>query len=212
MSDEQAWGSGGGGEAVFGAGVWADGESGGGVVREPGEGWGKEVEKALRQVMSGAIAAGGQGGGGTGGQDEREERERVREVFRRRVMRGEYGGLFDEPVRRILAEAAEEKVLDVELGALRMMLARLLMEDGDPVRQAEGVCRVATAAARIVKTGASIKRPRDTLQEWITEHLRELDREREEMLALREGGDGMGEGGWGESLPGGGRWADVARG
>jgi hypothetical protein len=33
-------------------------------------------------------------------------------VFRRRVMRREFGGLFDEPVRRILAEAVEEKVLD----------------------------------------------------------------------------------------------------
>jgi hypothetical protein len=117
---------------------------------------------------------------------EREERRRVAEVFRRRVARGEYGGLFDEPVRRILAQAAEEKALDQELGALRFMMARLLMEDGDPVRQALGISRVATAAARIVKTGASIEEPRDTLQEWITEHLRELDQERDVRLAARE--------------------------
>jgi hypothetical protein len=144
-------------------------------------------------------AVDGQAGRRADGQMDGDERARVREVFRRRVMRGEYGGLFDEPVRRILAEAAEEKGLDVELGALRLMMARLLMEDGDPIKQAVAISRVATAAARIVKTGAAIEEPRDTLQEWITEHLRELDREREIELAAgeraRDGVRALGEGG-----------------
>jgi hypothetical protein len=52
---------------------------------------------------------------------------------------------------------------------------------------------VATAAAQIVKTAASIEEPRDTLQEWITEHVRELDREREIALAARELKKEMGE-------------------
>jgi hypothetical protein len=100
--------------------------------------------------------------------------------------------LFDEPVRRILAQAAAEAGLDRELGALRLVLARLLMEDDDPVRQAVAVTRVATAA-RIVRTQAAVGGQRDTLQEWIHEVLTELDlAEREGRIPARAD-DGVGE-------------------
>jgi hypothetical protein len=49
-------------------------------------GWGKEVEKALRQVMGGAMrAVDGQTDRRTDGQAEKDERARVREEFRRVV-------------------------------------------------------------------------------------------------------------------------------
>lgn len=44
-----------------------------------------------------------------------------------------------------------------------------------------------------MKVATSVERPRDALQEWIEEHLRELDREREVELAAREVKEEMGE-------------------
>jgi hypothetical protein len=82
--------------------------------------------------------------------------------------------LFDEPVRRILEQAAEEKSLDQELGLLRMMMARLVVEEGDAVKQAMAMSRLATAAARVVKTQLEVGGGRDTLQEWISEVLKEV--------------------------------------
>ena len=72
--------------------------------------------------------------------------------------------MCDEPVRRILAEAGGEQGLDREVGALRMVLARLLMEDGDAEGQALGVTRVALAVGRLMKIQNSMVKPRDTLQ------------------------------------------------
>ena len=120
--------------------------------------WGNEVAAAFREVMSKAIVA--------SEDDDQEERVKTKELFRRRVARGDYGELFDEPVRRILEQGAEEKSLDQELAALRMMMARLVMDDEDPVRQALGLSRVTTAAARVLKTQNSMVAPMLARSPW----------------------------------------------
>ncbi|MER3436910.1 MAG: hypothetical protein C4346_04485, partial [Chloroflexota bacterium] len=72
---------------------------------------------ALRAIGDTLVAALEAGDG-----DERRER---REAFQRRLERGEYGALFDERLREVMAQAAEERGLVAELGAARVVLARL---------------------------------------------------------------------------------------
>ena len=127
--------------------------------------WGREVAAAFREVMGHAVEAAKDGG---------RQREKAQELFRRRVSRGDYGGLFDKPVRKILGQGATEKSLDQELGVLRMMMARLVLEDDDPVRQALGLSRVRAAAARVLEQSSMVVQT-DTLQDWIHKVLTELD-------------------------------------
>ena len=71
--------------------------------------YGEDVERGLRQLL--AVTGGdGEAGRRADGQADRrrdggEKREKAVEAFRRRVARGDYGKLFDEPVQRILEEA-----------------------------------------------------------------------------------------------------------
>lgn len=76
-------------------------------------------------------------------------RGRAEAAFRRAVERGEYGGLFDGRLREVMGQAVAEKGVAEELGALRVMLGRLLSLEGeDPLRVAHGVARVADVALR----------------------------------------------------------------
>ena len=102
----------------------------------------------------------------------------VAEQFRRRLARGDYKDLFDAPLVRILAQAAEQDHLDDELGAVRFALARLLAEEADPRHLALGV-------ARLVRTSVLTSRERrerhpkqpHPLTEAMTKILAELDAE-----------------------------------
>ncbi len=98
------------------------------------------------------------------------------EQFRRRVERGEYRGLFDERLGRVMAEAAATRALDDELGALRYVLARLLAEEEDTGRLALGVARVSRAAARVELARRRIDRGRDDeLAEALAQALMAMD-------------------------------------
>ena len=88
-------------------------------------------------------------GGGTGrrtpgaGEEGRERRRRAAAEFRRRLEDGEYRGLFGQRLGEVLAQAAVDRGLGVEIGALRVTLARLLVEEQDPQKLAASVARVA---------------------------------------------------------------------
>ncbi|MGI8644471.1 MAG: hypothetical protein ACR2LS_10190 [Thermomicrobiales bacterium] len=100
------------------------------------------------------------------------------ERFRHRLARGDYHDLFDAPLARILAQAAEHDHLDDELGAVRFALARLLAEETDPRHLALGVTRLVRTS---VVTSRERREGRDKqphpLTEAMTKVLAELDAE-----------------------------------
>ncbi len=107
---------------------------------------------------------------------DRERRRAAAETFRRRVARGEYRGLFDERLGRVMAQAAATRALDDELGALRFVLARLLAEEEDTGKLALGVARVSRAAARVELARRRIDAGRDDeLAEALARVLAEMD-------------------------------------
>lgn len=73
------------------------------------------------------------------------------DIFRERLERGQYRGLFDLNVQQVIDQAAaqvtEHGLID-ELGALRMVLARILLEEQDLSRMVTNVTRVASVAVR----------------------------------------------------------------
>jgi hypothetical protein len=137
------------------------------------------------------------------------ERQReLAEGFRRRVERGEYGELLDARMREVMAQAAARDGLEEEMGAARFVLMRLLVEEEDLGKQALGVSRIISAAARVARARKAIGGgEEDTLTAFINERLREIrevDEERrremelgrlseEKYLELRQG---FVEGGW----------------
>ncbi len=80
------------------------------------------VGKAARDAME-AVEEGNSRGAGA-------------RAFERRVARGDYGALFDEPLRRVMHQASAVDGVTEEIGALRFVLARVLVEEEDPARQA----------------------------------------------------------------------------
>ena len=82
---------------------------------------------------------------------ERERRAAATEAFRARLARGEYRALFEPPLGEVLAQAAAERPLVDEIGALRVTLARLLAEEEDPSKLAAGVARVAGVAIQAAR-------------------------------------------------------------
>jgi hypothetical protein len=85
------------------------------------------------------------------------EERRLEAVFLQRALRGDYGELLDDAIRRVIEEAGRERGLAVELGALRVTLARVL---GDrrlgPQGQARAVARLASAAIGVVEAQRGI--------------------------------------------------------
>ena len=106
------------------------------------------------------------------------EAEARRAAFRRRVERGEYRGLLEAPLPEVMAQAAAERGLAAEAGALRVVLARLLAEEADLGKLALGVARVATASARLAQARQTLgDGPKSELEEAMMKALDELDAE-----------------------------------
>ncbi len=83
--------------------------------------------------------------------------------FRRRLEAASYRELLGEALGTVLAEAASERSLVNEIGALRVTLARLLVEEDDVGRLATNVARVAAVAVLAARAQAAIatERPED---------------------------------------------------
>jgi hypothetical protein len=100
------------------------------------------------------------------------------ESFRRRLTNGEYRELFDAPLSRILNQAAEQRTLDDEIGAIRFALARILAEETDPRHLALAVARLSRASvATSRERRESTPPPANPLTEAMTKILAELDAE-----------------------------------
>ena len=96
--------------------------------------------------------------------------------FERRLARGDYRHLFGEVLREIIRQAANEPGLADEIGVLRIVLARLLVEESDPKHLAASVSRVAAVAIQAARAQRAITGAQaDGLTDAITRILIEMD-------------------------------------
>lgn len=77
-------------------------------------------------------------------------------AFRQRMAGGNYRDLLAREVAQIITQAGREGSLIEEIGALRVVLTRLLDEEDDPRRLAESIPRVVGATVRALKTQRTI--------------------------------------------------------
>jgi hypothetical protein len=93
--------------------------------------------------------------------------------------RGEYAGFFDDRLLEVMRQAAQamsERGLTEEIGALRMVLSRLVKEEQDLSKLTASVTRVASVAVQAARTQRAING--DTargLTSALTQILAELD-------------------------------------
>jgi hypothetical protein len=96
--------------------------------------------------------------------------------FRRRLDEGDYRRLFDEKLKEVIAQAAVERGLADEIGALRVVLARLLLEEDDLSKLVTGVARLASVTVQAARAQrAIVGEAADGLTEAIAQILAELD-------------------------------------
>lgn len=145
------------------------------LCREHGRGeQGRDYDAAVRRL--GKLVAGSAAGAGEASGSAGEREERTAAAFRRRLERGEYRGLFDARLREVMAQAATERGLADELGALRVVLARLLAEEEDVGKLAVGVARVARASAIVARAQWAVGgNAADELTEALMQALTALD-------------------------------------
>ena len=139
------------------------------------------------------------------GEDVAARQRRAAAEFGRRLERGDYGGLFDGRLRAVMAQAAAERGLAEEIGALRVVLAKLLTTEGaDPLRVAHGVARVAGTTVRALQAQRALEGDLgDEFQRALQHVLTELDEESspsaDPARGLVEGGGvGAAEAAWGD--------------
>ena len=85
---------------------------------------------------------------------------------------------MDVPLARAVAQAADRQGLAAELGALRVLLARLLTEAlnaDDPTRLATAASQLANAAARVARPHHALVPPPDPLQDALMQALTDLN-------------------------------------
>lgn len=104
------------------------------------------------------------------------DRDTKGEEFRRRLDEGDYRRLFDEKLKAVIAQAAVERGLADEIGALRVVLARLLLEETDLSKLVAGVSRLASVTVQAARAQRAIAgEMADGLTEAIAQILAELD-------------------------------------
>lgn len=103
----------------------------------------------------------------------------LRSKFRERLEQGEYAALFDDHLSKVMHQAAmavAERGLVDEIGALRLVLARLLMEEDDLSKLAANVTRVASVAVQAARAQRAISGDvAQGLTSALTQILTELD-------------------------------------
>lgn len=85
-----------------------------------------------------------------------DEVNQAEEEFQRRLAKGDYRTLFGELMNDVIQQAAEEPGLNDEIGILRVVLARILIEERDPAQLAESIARVAGVAIQAARAQRSI--------------------------------------------------------
>jgi hypothetical protein len=110
---------------------------------------------------------------------EREGQERRAEAataFRRRMESGDYRELFGERLRALMVQAAAEGGVADELAILRIVMARLVAEEDDPVTLAKAVARVAAVSIQAARAQRAINgQLADGLTDALTTILMEIE-------------------------------------
>ncbi|MFN8677519.1 MAG: hypothetical protein U0Z70_14180 [Thermomicrobiales bacterium] len=111
-----------------------------------------------------------------------ERRQAAAAAFRQRLEAGDYRGLFGERLGELMAQAAADGGVTDELAVLRIVMARLLAEEEDPVTLAKAVSRVAAVSIQAARAQRAIN---GQLAEGLTDALTTI-------LADLEAGSGVG--------------------
>ena len=85
-----------------------------------------------------------------------ERRAEPARAFRVRLEAGDYRGLFDPALNDLMVQAAAERGVGDELAILRIVMARLLAEEDDPVTLAKAIARVATVSIQAARAQRAI--------------------------------------------------------
>ena len=97
-------------------------------------------------------------------------------AFRARLESGDYRALLGRRLSEVMAEAAGEAGVGDELGALRVVMARLLTEEDDLEVQARLVARIASVSIQAARTQRGISgQLADSLTEALTSVLTNLE-------------------------------------
>ena len=91
---------------------------------------------------------------------DREDRKLAAAKFRGRVERGDFALLFSRGMRETLAAAGQDLELELELGAIRLSLARVIEEMEDPREMSLAVARLSNAAVRATAANYTMRKRR----------------------------------------------------
>ena len=96
--------------------------------------------------------------------------------FRARIEEGDYRQLLGAALSSVIQQAAAPPGLDDEIGMLRVVLARLLVEEDDPAKLAAGAARIAHVAVQAARARHVLQGDQaENLTDAITQILTELD-------------------------------------
>jgi hypothetical protein len=108
--------------------------------------------------------------------EDAERRAEAAKVFRERLDKGDYRGLFGERLTGLMTQAAAEGGVDDEIAVLRIVMARLVAEEDDPVTLAKAISRVAAVSIQAAKARRAINgQLAEGLTDAITTILADLD-------------------------------------
>jgi hypothetical protein len=97
-------------------------------------------------------------------------------AFQTRLDSGDYRELLGERLGEVMAQAAAEAGVADELGALRIVMARLLTEEDDPVVLAPLIARLASVSIQAARAQRAISgQLAETLTEALTTILTNLE-------------------------------------
>jgi hypothetical protein len=97
-------------------------------------------------------------------------------AFRARLESGDYRELLGDRLGEVMAQAAAEAGVSEELGALRIVMARLLTEEEDVVTLAPLIARIASVSIQAARVQRAISgQLAESLTEAITTILAELE-------------------------------------
>jgi hypothetical protein len=99
----------------------------------------------------------------------------VGSLFHERLARGDYRSLLDPELWEVIATAGAERGLTNEIGVLRMVLMRLILEERDPSRLAQNTARIAGVLVQAERAQRALSgEMADGLAEAVTQILAEF--------------------------------------